>query len=428
MSSPFGRTYWAYDTKPSMISPEKMDNKRERNEITMREFTTKSVRDIQKSGIRVIFDLASTMDDVVSLCVGEPDIMTPEHIRCVAGETMLAGKTKYTSNSGMLELRQEIAKYVERRFGVSYDPENEVICTVGAAEGIDAAIRTMVEPGDEIIVVEPSFVCYKPSISFQHGIPVPVETKAENGFRLTPEELEAAITPKTKALVLPYPGNPTGAIMEKEDLEKLVPIIIKHDLMVISDEVYAELTFGGREHVTIASLPGMKERTLVVSGFSKSFSMTGWRLGYVLGPKDFMIQLLKVHANNTSCASTTSQYAGIEALRDPELCDYDLQKMRAVYEERRTYLLGELERIGLPCHEPQGAFYAFPSIKHTGLTSDEFCQRLLLEEHCAVVPGSAFGDCGEGFIRISYAYAREEIATAIAIIERFLQKIANEKK
>lgn len=391
----------------------------------MREFTTESVRKIQKSGIRVIFDLASTMDDVVSLCVGEPDIITPEHIRKVAAQTILEGKTKYTSNSGMLELRQELSKYEERRFGVYYDPEDQIICTVGAAEGIDDAIRTMIEPGDEVIVVEPSFVSYKPSIEFQHGVPVTVETKADNGFRLTPEQLEAAITPKTKALVLPYPGNPTGAIMEKEDLEKLVPIIIKHDLMVISDEVYAELTFGGCEHTTIASLPGMYERTIVVSGFSKSFSMTGWRLGYVMGPKFFMQQLLKVHANNTSCASTTSQYAGIEALHNPVQCDEDLKNMREVYEKRRTYLLGELERIGLPCHEPQGAFYAFPSIQHTGMTSEEFCIRLLKEEHCAVVPGSAFGDCGEGFIRISYAYAKEEIAHAIQKIEQFLKRMKN---
>lgn len=389
----------------------------------MREFTTESVRKIQKSGIRVIFDLASTMDDVVSLCVGEPDIITPEHIRKVAAQTILDGKTKYTSNSGMLELRQELSKYQERRFGVYYDPDDQIICTVGAAEGIDDAIRTMIEPGDEVIVVEPSFVCYKPSIEFQHGVAIPVETKAENGFRLTPEQLEAVITPKTKALVLPYPGNPTGAIMEKEDLEKLVPIIIKHDLMVISDEVYAELTFGGRKHTTIASLPGMYERTIIVSGFSKSFSMTGWRLGYVMGPKFFMHQLLKVHANNTSCASTTSQYAGIEALCNPAQCEEDLQNMREVYEKRRTYLLGELERIGLPCHEPQGAFYAFPSIKHTGLTSEEFCTRLLMEEHCAVVPGSAFGDSGEGFIRISYAYSKEEIAQAIEKIEHFLKKL-----
>ncbi len=389
----------------------------------MRNFVAKHVEEMPPSGIRKFFDVAATMPDVVSLGVGEPDFKTPEHVRKAAIASLEEGKTRYSSNRGMPELREKISHYLERRFHISYNPEDQILCTIGASEAIDIALRTILEPGDEVLLVEPSYVSYKPAIKLQHGVPVVLTTKVENEFRLTPEELESAITPKTKALILPFPNNPTGAIMEKEDLEKIAPIIIKHDLLVISDEIYAELTYGGKDHVSIASIPGMYERTLVLNGFAKSFAMTGWRLGYAAGPKELINQMNKVHAYVIMCAPTMSQYAAIEALKDDAQCDADIAPMREAYDERRKYMLSEFNRLGMTCFEPKGAFYVFPSIQKTGLTSEEFCNRLLFEGRVAVVPGTAFGDCGEGFIRISYAYSMEELKVCIAKIEAFMKEI-----
>lgn len=389
----------------------------------MRNFIAKHVEEIPPSGIRKFFDVAATMKDVVSLGVGEPDFKTPEHVRQAAIDSLKDGKTRYSSNQGMPELRQVISHYLERRFDLKYDPADQVVCTIGASEAIDIALRTIIEPGDEVLVVEPSYVSYKPSIVLQHGVPVVLTTKNENKFKLTAEELEAAITPKTKALIFPYPNNPTGGIMEKADLEAIAPVLIKHDILVISDEIYAELTYGGKNHVSIASLPGMYERTIVLNGFAKSFAMTGWRLGYAAGPKDLILAMNKVHQYVIMCAPTMSQYAGIEALKDDALCDKDVAEMRASYDERRQYLVKEFNRIGMPCFEPEGAFYVFPSIEKTGLTSAEFCDKMLYDGKVAVVPGTAFGDCGEGFIRISYAYSMDELKFAIGKIEAFLKSL-----
>lgn len=388
----------------------------------MKEFIAKRVQDMEWSGIRKFADIAAQVPDALSLCVGEPDFKTPERVRLAAMKSLEEGKTRYSMNMGLPELRAGIAHYMQRRFGLVYDPAQEILCTIGASEAIDVALRTIIEPGDEILVVEPSYVAYKPAIMLEHGVPVVVETKAENEFKLTAEELEAAITDKTKALILPYPNNPTGAIMEKEDLEKLVPVILKHDLLVISDEIYAELTYGGKNHVSIASLEGMRERTIVLNGFAKSFSMTGWRLGFAAGPTELIQAMRKVHAYVIMCAPSASQYGAIEALRDDALCDADIALMREAYDERRKYLLGEFNRLGMTCFAPKGAFYVFPSIQLTGLTSQQFCERLLFEGGVAVVPGDAFGESGEGFVRISYAYSMEQLRICIAKIEEFLRK------
>ncbi len=388
----------------------------------MKRFIAGHVEELEWSGIRKFADIAAQVPDALSLCVGEPDFKTPERVRRAAMKSLEEGKTRYSMNMGLPELRAAIAHYMERRFGLRYDPAQEVLCTIGASEAIDVALRTIVEPWDEILVVEPSYVAYKPAIMLGHGVPIVVETKAENEFKLMPEELEAAITPKTKALILPYPNNPTGAIMEKEDLEKLVPVIIKHDLLVISDEIYAELTYGGKNHFSIAELEGMRERTIVLNGFAKSFSMTGWRLGFACGPTELIQAMRKVHAYVIMCAPAPSQYGAIEALRDDALCDGDIALMREAYDERRKYLLQEFERLGMKCFAPKGAFYVFPSIQSTGLTSQEFCEKLLFEAGVAVVPGDAFGESGEGFVRISYAYSMEQLKVCVAKIEGFLRE------
>ncbi len=378
--------------------------------------------ELPPSGIRKFFDVVATMSGVVSLGVGEPDFKTPAHIRKAAIDLLEEGNTRYTANLGMPALRERIAHYLDRRFQIKYDAADQIMCTIGASEAIDVAFRTILEPGDEVLVIEPCYVSYKPSILLQHGIPVVVTTKVENDFKLMPEELEKAITGKTKAVLLPYPNNPTGAIMEKEDLKKIAPIIKKHDLLVISDEIYGELTYGGKNHVSIASIEGMYERTIVLNGFSKAFAMTGWRLGYAAGPKELIRQMNKIHAYVVMSAPAISQQAAIEALREDALCDEDILAMREAYDERRKYLVGELNRLGLPCFEPRGAFYVFPSIAKTGLGSEEFCEKLLFEGGVAVVPGSAFGACGEGFIRISYAYSMEELGVCIQKIEAFLKE------
>lgn len=388
--------------------------------MNMRDFVAKNVAELPPSGIRKFFDVVATMSNVVSLGVGEPDFKTPEHVRQAAIDLLEAGRTRYTANLGMPALRERIAHYLERRFHTVYNPMDQIMCTIGASEAIDVALRTILEPGDEVLVIEPCYVSYKPSIILQHGVPVVVTTKVENDFKLMPEELERAITSKTKAIILPYPNNPTGAIMEKEDLEKIAPIIMKHDLLVISDEIYAELTYGGKDHVSVASIEGMYERTIVLNGFSKSFAMTGWRLGYAAGPKDLIKQMNKIHAYVVMSAPVMSQQAAIEALRDDALCDEDVRVMREAYDQRRKYLIGEFNRLGLTCFEPKGAFYVFPSIQKTGLGSEEFCEKLLFEGGVAVVPGNAFGECGEGFIRISYAYSMEELKACIQKIEDFL--------
>lgn len=389
----------------------------------MKDFVAKRIQDMEWSGIRKFADIAAQVPDALSLCVGEPDFKTPERVRRAAIASLEEGKTRYTMNMGLPELRAAIAHYMERRFGLRYDHAQEILCTIGASEAIDVALRTIVEPGDEILVVEPSYVAYKPAITLAYGVPVVVTTKAENKFRLMPEELEAAITPKTKAIILPYPNNPTGAIMEKEDLERLVPVILRHDLLVISDEIYAELTYGGKNHFSIAALEGMAERTIVLNGFAKSFSMTGWRLGFAAGPAPLIQAMRKVHAYVIMCAPSVSQYGAIEALGDDALCDEDIARMREAYDKRRQYLLEELNRLGMTCFVPEGAFYVFPSIALTGLSSQEFCRRLVQEAGVAVVPGDAFGNSGEGFVRISYAYSMEELQVCIEKIEGFLRKL-----
>lgn len=389
----------------------------------MREFVTEKVKQIKPSGIRKFFDIVSEMPDAISLGVGEPDFDTPWHIREEGIRSLKAGKTFYTSNAGLMPLRQEISRYIEDRMQLTYDPASEIMVTVGGSEAIDIAFRTVLEPGDEVIIPEPAFVSYVPCVQLAGGVPVTIPLKAENAFRLKPRELEAAITPKTKVLLLSYPNNPTGAIMEKEDLEALLGIIEKHDLLVISDEIYSELTYNSR-HVSIASLPGMRKRCVVINGFSKSYAMTGWRLGYALAPKEIMEQMVKLHQFAIMSSPTTSQYAAVSALKNG---NSDVMEMRLAYDQRRRFLLHEMERLQIPCFEPRGAFYIFPDISEFGRSSEEFATELLREEKVAVVPGSAFGDCGEGFIRISYAYSIEELKAALARIEAFLKKIRQNK-
>ena len=374
---------------------------------------------LKPSGIRKFFDAASDIPDAISLGVGEPDFDTPWHVRDEGIRALTRGKTFYTSNAGLPELRREIAAFTERRIGVSYDPMKEIVITVGGSEAIDIALRAIINPGDEVLYAEPCFVSYLPCIAMADGIPVSLPLKEENQFRLTREELEAAITPKTKALMISFPNNPTGAVMRREDLEALVPVIIEHDLIVISDEIYADLTYG-EEHVSIASLPGMKERTIVINGFSKAFAMTGWRLGYALANQVIMQQMVKIHQFAIMCAPTVSQYAAVEALRNG---DEDVKMMRTSYDQRRKFLMHEFERMGIPCFEPQGAFYIFPNISKFGMTSEEFATRLLKEEKVAIVPGSAFGECGEGFLRVSYAYSLKQLKEALGRIEKFINRL-----
>lgn len=380
----------------------------------------KTVKDIKPSGIRKFFDIAATMDNVISLGVGEPDFQTPWQIRKAGIESLEKGKTKYTSNWGIDRLRSEISGYLERKFGIKYCPDEEILVTVGGSEAIDMCIRAVVNPGDEVIIPQPSYVCYEPVTRLAGGIPVIIETKAENDFKVTPEELRNAMSKRTKLLILPYPCNPTGAIMEKEDIEKLYSVIKDTNILVLSDEIYAELTFGGKKHVSPASVESMWERTVTVNGFSKAFSMTGWRLGFACGPKEIMDQITKIHQFAIMCAPTTSQYAAIEALRG---CDDDVEYMVKEYDMRRRMMVSGFNKIGLECREPKGAFYAFPSIKSTGMTSDEFCERLLYSKNVAVVPGTAFGASGEGFIRASYCYSVEHIKEAVSRIGEFLKEL-----
>lgn len=379
---------------------------------------SRTVVGLKKSGIRKFFDLLDTMEDVVSLTVGQPDFVTPWHIREAGIESLQRDKTYYTSNAGMPELRREISRYLARRFSLDYAPE-ETLVTVGGSEAIDLAIRALVEPGDEVIIPTPSFVCYEPITRLCGGIPVIVETKAKDRFKLTPKALGAAITPRTKLLVLPYPNNPTGAILTEKDLRGLAAVLQNTNIAVLSDEIYAEQTYG-QKHVSIASLPGMKERTILASGFSKAFAMTGWRLGFLAAPAPVAEQMLKIHQYAIMCAPTTSQFAAIEALRGG---DGDIEMMTAEYDRRRRYIYEGLRTLGLDAFEPEGAFYIFPDIRAYGLTSDEFCNRLLYEKRCAIVPGTAFGESGEGFARISYAYSVKHIDKALERIEDFLQDL-----
>lgn len=379
---------------------------------------------LQPSGIRKFFDIVAEMDDVISLGVGEPDFDTPWHIRDEGIYSLEKGRTFYTSNSGLKELRMEIAAYLQRTQGLEYHYLSQIFVTVGGSEAIDLAMRAMINPGDEVLIPQPSYVSYEPCVVMADGKPVVIELKEENQFRLTPEELEAAITPKTKILVMPFPNNPTGAIMEREDLEKLVPIIEKHDLFVVSDEIYGELTYGGKKHVSIAALPGMQERTILINGFSKAYAMTGWRLGYACGPKEVIKQMVKIHQYCIMCAPTTSQYAAVEALRNG---DEDVRRMRESYDERRRFVLFTLKEMGLPCFEPEGAFYVFPCIREFGMTSDEFATNLLKEEKVAIVPGTAFGNCGEGYLRISYAYSIESLKKALKRLENYVRRLRGEK-
>lgn len=375
---------------------------------------------LKPSGIRKFFDLVSEMKDAISLGVGEPDFDTPWHIRDEGIYSLEKGRTFYTSNSGLKELRQEICNYMKRTQDIDYVWDKEVFITVGGSEAIDLMFRAMINEGDEVLIPQPSYVSYEPCAVLADAAPVIINLKNENQFRLTPEELEAAITPKSKILVLPFPNNPTGGIMEKEDLEAIREIIIKNDLYVLSDEIYGELTYTGKPHVSIASLPGMKERTIVVNGFSKAYAMTGWRLGFACGPQEIISQMVKIHQYAIMCAPTTSQYAAVEALRNG---DDDVRMMRESYNERRRFVLHMLDEMGIPCFEPMGAFYVFPCIKEFGLSSEDFANRLLAEEKVAIVPGTAFGDSGEGFLRISYAYSIDNLRKALNRLSHFVARL-----
>ncbi len=383
------------------------------------------VQEVKPSGIRKFFDIANTMKDVISLGVGEPDFPTPWEIRKAGILSLEAGKTRYTANRGLEQLREEIAAWMERKYGLSYDPSGEILVTVGGSEAIDGAIRAVVCPGDEVIIPQPSYVCYEPLVRLSGGVPVILETTAEHDFRVTPEMLRGSLTERTKLLILPYPCNPTGGIMERADLEALAEILRGTDVLVLSDEIYSELTFGGKRHVSPAAVDGMKERTVVVNGFSKTFSMTGWRMGFACGPAELMKQITKIHQFAIMCAPTTAQYAAVEALRHG---DDAVEAMKEEYDMRRRLIVSGFNRLGLSCREPMGAFYAFPCIRSTGLTSDEFCERLLYAERVAVVPGTAFGQGGEGFIRASYCYSTDHIREALRRIGRFLDTLQNENK
>lgn len=383
------------------------------------------VVDIQPSGIRKFFDIVSEMKDAISLGVGEPDFDTPWHIREEGIYSLEKGRTFYTSNAGLKELKIEICNYLKRKLDLDYDYNKDVIVTVGGSEAIDLAIRAMINPGDEVLIPQPSYVSYVPCVTLAYGKPVIIELKEENQFRLTKDELLERITDKTKILILPFPNNPTGAIMEKRDLEEIAKVCIEKDIFVVSDEIYSELTYNGEKHISIACIPGMKERTIVINGFSKAYAMTGWRLGYAVGPAEILKQMIKIHQFAIMCAPTNSQYAAVEALRNG---DTDIDKMRESYNQRRRFLLNAFKEMGLDCFEPFGAFYMFPSIKRFGMTSDEFANRLLQEEKVAVVPGTAFGDCGEGFLRISYAYSLEDLKEALGRLKDFISRLDAEKK
>ncbi len=380
---------------------------------------SKRAQALRPSGIRKFFDLLSTMEDVVALTVGQPDFVTPWHIREAAIDSLERGRTYYTSNAGTTELRRGIADYLARRFSLSYDPKDEVIVTVGGSEAIDMAIRALIDPGDEVIIPVPSFVCYEPLTRMAGGVPVMLETLPEDGFKLTPEQLRAAITERTKLLVLPFPNNPTGAILTREELEGLAEVLRGTNIAVLSDEIYAELTYG-RTHTSIAAIPDMRERTILVSGFSKAYAMTGWRLGYIAAPVPLAKEMLKLHQYAIMCAPTASQFAALEAVRNG---DGDIEMMREEYDRRRSFLLAGLAELGLPCYPAEGAFYLYPEIGKFGLTSEEFCERLLHEERCAIVPGTAFGEVGEGYARISYAYSMHHLEEALRRIGRFLDKL-----
>lgn len=385
----------------------------------------RTVTELKPSGIRRFFDIANEMDDVISLSIGEPDFTTPFHIREKGIESLEKGKTWYTPNAGLMALREAIAGYVNRHIGLEYDPKSEILVTVGGSEGIDLCMRTVLEEGDEVLIPEPAFVCYTPLAKMAGAIPKPIVTEAKDAFRLTPEALKAAITPKTKLLVLPYPNNPTGAVMRREHLEAIADVLRGTDILVLSDEIYGDLTYGTEKHVSFASIDGMRERTVYISGFSKSFAMTGWRLGYVCAPAPLCKMMTKLHQFALMSAPTTAQYAAIEAMNHG---DEDVEMMRADYDSRRRFIVEELRKMGLSCFEPEGAFYVFPSVAKTGLSSEEFCHRLLLEKHVAVVPGNAFGDCGEGFVRISYCYSIRHITEAMKRIAEFVQECTGEIK
>ncbi|SHJ57058.1 pyridoxal phosphate-dependent aminotransferase [Pseudobutyrivibrio xylanivorans] len=386
----------------------------------MRNPLNKTITSIKPSGIRKFFDIVAEMPDAISLGVGEPDFDTPWKVRDEAIYSLERGRTFYTSNSGLKELRIEIADFLERHYGLHYNPLTEMLMTVGGSEGIDVALRAMLDPGDEVLIPQPSYVSYEPCTILAGGVPVAINLKEENEFRLKPEELEAAITDKTKILIMPFPNNPTGAVMEKADLEPIVELVKKYDLFVLTDEIYGELTYTGEGHVSIASFPGMKERTIYINGFSKSHAMTGWRLGYVCAPAEIVQQMTKIHQFAIMCAPTTSQYAAVTAIRD---CDEDVANMREEYNDRRRYLVNRFKKMGIKCFEPYGAFYIFPSIAEFGMSSEEFCTRLLKEKEVAVVPGTAFGESGEGNVRISYAYSLEALKKAMDRIEEFIKEL-----
>ena len=388
----------------------------------MRNPLSDKITTIKPSGIRKFFDLVSEMKDAISLGVGEPDFDTPWRIREEGIYTLEKGKTYYTSNSGLMDLRIEISRYLERRFGLNYDAEKEIIVTVGGSEGIDLAFRAMLNPGDEVIIPEPCYVSYVPCVTLADGVPVTVNLKEENDFKLTKEQLLSAITPRTKILVLAFPNNPTGAVMTKEELEEIAEVVKEKDIFVVSDEIYAELSYGNTRHCSIASIDGMKERTIVINGFSKAHAMTGWRLGYACGPEVIIKQMLKIHQFAIMCAPTNSQYAAVEALRE---CDDAVEEMRNEYDRRRRFMLSKLRGMGLKVFEPYGAFYIFPNIAEFGLTSDEFATRFLTEEKVAVVPGTAFGDCGEGFLRMSYASSLSNLKTAMERLEKVMDRLRN---
>lgn len=387
------------------------------------DYLNPAVVNIKPSGIRKFFSIAEEMDNVISLGVGEPDFLTPWHIRQTGIDSLEKGATRYTANAGLALLRDEISSFYDRRYNIKYNPANEIMVTVGGSEGIDMCIRSLISTGDEVLVVEPSFVCYKPIVETCGGVAVPIVTKNENNFKLMAEDLKSAITDKTKLLILPYPNNPTGAVMRKNDLEAIARVIIENDLLVLSDEIYSELTYGAERHISIASLDSMRERTVVINGFSKTYSMTGWRLGYALGPAPIIKQMTKLHQFAIMSAPTTSQYSAIEALRHG---DDDIKKMIDDYDMRRRFTVNAFREIGLDCFEPEGAFYLFPCIKSTGLSSDEFCERLVVNKRVAVIPGNAFGDSGEGYIRVSYCYSIDNIKEAVRRIGEFVKELGEE--
>ena len=388
--------------------------------IDYENLVNRNIKRIKPSGIRKFFDIANEMDDVISLSVGEPDFHTPWHIREAGIESLEKGRTSYTPNRGFLRLRAEISNFLERHYTVKYDPQTEILVTVGGSEAIDLGVRSLINPGDEVLIPEPSFVCYVPITEMAGGVPVIIETKPENKFRLTAQELEEKITDKTKLLIMPYPNNPTGAVMRRSDLEAIAQVVERHNLLVLSDEIYASLTYGEEPHTAFSALPGMKERTILVNGFSKSHSMTGWRMGYAAGPQEIISLMTKLHQFAIMSAPTMSQYAAIEAMKNG---DDDIAYMREQYDMRRRLIVDGLNSMGLKCFEPEGAFYVFPSVKSTGLTSQEFCERLIYSKQVAVVPGDAFGDCGEGFVRISYCYSTKHIIEALERMEAFLKEL-----